>query len=81
MHSSDRVISAKELARIIPYSKVHIWRLERAGLFPRRLRLGPNRVGWLKSEIDAWLSAKSADRDAAHPSPSRLRLGEGGRDA
>jgi prophage regulatory protein len=24
----------------IPFSKVHVWRLEKAGLFPRRVRIG-----------------------------------------
>ena len=50
-----RVISQKELASRVPYSPVQIWRLEKAGTFPRRIQLGPNRVGWVEEEVEAWL--------------------------
>jgi prophage regulatory protein len=32
--------------------------------FPKPVRLGPNAVGWLKSEIEAWQQARIAERDA-----------------
>jgi prophage regulatory protein len=51
-------------ARGIPYSRVHIWRLERAGDFPKRVPIGRARHGWLETEIDAWIKAKIAARDA-----------------
>jgi prophage regulatory protein len=31
--------------------------------FPAPIRLGPNSVGWLESEIDSFLAARIADRD------------------
>lgn len=65
----DRIITWPELHQIVRYSRVHVGRLEKAGLFPRRLRLGPGRVGWLLSEIRAWLDAKKAERDADAGSP------------
>jgi prophage regulatory protein len=60
--SSDRIISAKERRELVPYSCMHIWRLERAGRFPRRIHLGPNRVGWSLAEIDEWIEGKKAER-------------------
>ncbi len=39
-----------------------VWRLERDGLFPKRFKLGGNSVGWLKSEIDAWIELRANDR-------------------
>jgi prophage regulatory protein len=36
-----------------------IWRWERLGLFPKRRKLGPNRVGWVEAEVEAWLRAKA----------------------
>src|SRR5262245_27803080 len=45
-----RVITKAELRRIVPYTPQHILRLEKRGLFPRRVRLGANRVGWLLAE-------------------------------
>ena len=35
----DRLISRKELRQMIPVSDQTIWRWERDGLFPRRVRL------------------------------------------
>ena len=31
--------------------------------FPKPIKLGPRAVGWLKSEIDAWLESRIAARD------------------
>jgi prophage regulatory protein len=59
---ADRIIREKELRSIVPYSSMHIWRLERAGQFPARIRLGPNRVGWSLREVSAWLDEKKAER-------------------
>lgn len=63
---SKQVVSKKELKTVcgIPYSGAHIARLEAAGQFPRRVRLGQNRVVWLVSEIEEWLDARIAKRDA-----------------
>jgi predicted DNA-binding transcriptional regulator AlpA len=36
--------------------------LERDGWFPKRIRLGANRVGWSHNEIMAWIAVKKADR-------------------
>ena len=47
----DRIITAPERRLLVPYSDMHIWRLEKAGIFPRRIRLGPNRVGWSLREV------------------------------
>ncbi len=46
----------------------------KAGTFPAPIQLGPKAVGWLESEINAWLSARVAARDAA-----RKASKEGGR--
>jgi predicted DNA-binding transcriptional regulator AlpA len=59
----DRVLSKADLQeRGIAFSKVHLWRLERDGAFPKRVHLSPRHVGWLASEIDAWLTARAAAR-------------------
>ena len=49
-------------ARGITYSRWHKNRLEREGKFPKRILCG-NRIFWLKSEIDAWLAERIAERD------------------
>lgn len=35
------------------------------GGFPRPLRLGPQRVGWLAQEIADWIEDRIRERDAA----------------
>ena len=60
-----RIITQKELANRVPYSPVQIWRLEKAGTFPRRVTLGPNRVGWVEAEVEEWLRERLDDRSAA----------------
>jgi prophage regulatory protein len=55
-----RILSFEELRteKGVPYSKAHLWRLERDGKFPKRVPLGESRHGWLDSEIDDWIVAR-----------------------
>ena len=62
-----RIIDRKQLRSKILYSSTHISRLERAGRFPQRVRLGANRVGWIEAEIDAWIAQKALQRADATP--------------
>jgi prophage regulatory protein len=60
-----RVLSYSDLIseKGIRFSKVWLWRLERDGKFPKRVKLGEKRYGWLADEIESWLKARSASRD------------------
>lgn len=35
-----------------------IWRMRQRGEFPEPVQLSPNRVGWRRADIDAWLAAR-----------------------
>jgi predicted DNA-binding transcriptional regulator AlpA len=48
----------------IPWSRVHITRLEAARKFPLHVDLGENTVAWFEDEIDDLLEMKAAERDA-----------------
>jgi prophage regulatory protein len=62
---AQRLIPYESLkAKCITYSKPHLWRLEKAGKFPKRVPIGPGRYGYVEAEIDAYLEAKIAERDA-----------------
>jgi prophage regulatory protein len=54
-----RMISKKELLKLIPYSDQHLLRLEKAGKFPRRIALGQNRVSWFVWQIEAWQRSRT----------------------
>ena len=58
----EKFIMLPQVREIVPYSASHIWRLERAGEFPQRVRLGGNRVAWLQSEVNAWVQGKVTSR-------------------
>jgi len=49
--------------RGIPWSRVHIARLEAVRKFPLHIELGENSVAWFEDEIDDFLEAKAAARD------------------
>ena len=51
INEAERIIGKKELKNLVLYSDTHIYRLERDGKFPKRLKIGANRVGWLLSEV------------------------------
>ena len=56
--------------RGIPYSNVHLRRLEARELFPRRVVLGTGRsVAWDEQEIDAWQNARLAERSQKRNQP------------
>ena len=57
-----RLITRRDLRLIVPYTPQHILRLEKLGRFPRRVRVGANRVAWLQSEIEAWIAVRVAER-------------------
>lgn len=63
MNELPRIIDWSSLKTVVPFTRQHVLRLEKEGKFPRRIQLGENRVGWLISEIDAWISARIAQRD------------------
>ena len=64
MNHPKQLIDKRELTRLIKYSPQHIARLEKAGQFPKRIRLGQNRVAWLLSEIEEWIDERLQGRES-----------------
>ena len=60
-----RIIRKPELAGIIGLSDVTVWRMEKAGKFPKRIQLGANSVGWFSDEVALWLEERAAEREGA----------------
>lgn len=59
---NQRIIRKPELFARIGLSDATIWRMERAGKFPRRVQLGGNSVGWIADEIEGWFAERSKNR-------------------
>jgi prophage regulatory protein len=66
-----RFLSKTETRTLTLYSDAHRARLEAAGLFPKRVRLGTGRycrVGYVESEVLEWMQVQISKRDKAHTS-------------
>lgn len=57
-----KCIPWKTLKTIVPWSRVHVGRLEEAGQFPKRVQLGKCRVCWMLHEITAYLETRMNTR-------------------
>ena len=55
---SGRVIRFHEVKRLVPLSRTTLWRMERAGRFPRRIQIGSNAVAWHEQEVLDWIAAQ-----------------------
>jgi len=62
--SGRKLVSRDGLqARGIKFSRVHLHRLERAGLFPQHVKYGAgNFIAWFEDEIDQYLDDLAAAR-------------------
>ena len=58
-----RILSKRQLKELVLYSPQHVARLEKAGTFPKRIQLGPNRVGWVEDEVLDWLQLRLDSRE------------------
>lgn len=57
-----RRVTVKELVERLGVSRSTLWRWEQQGRLPPKHRFGPNTVGWLETEIEAWSEECSNDR-------------------
>jgi prophage regulatory protein len=54
---TDRLLKLPEVIQVTGLSKSGIARKEKAGEFPRRIKLGARSVAWSETEINAWVQA------------------------
>ena len=59
-----KILLENEVVALTRLSPVSLWRLERKKAFPRRIKLGAKRVGWVEAEVLGWIAARMADRAA-----------------
>ena len=60
-----RFLTMNQVCAKTSCSRNSIYRLIAAGQFPKAVRLGPQRVGYLETEVEAWIDARVAERDAS----------------
>jgi len=57
---TDRFMREPEVKRVTGLSRVTRWRMEQRGEFPKRRKISMNGVGWLASEVSAWMAERVA---------------------
>ena len=61
--SGTKLLLEKEVRAKTRLSGATLWRLERAGKFPRRIKIGTKRVAWSEDEVDRYTpTASPAER-------------------
>jgi prophage regulatory protein len=61
---SQKVLRLPEVLTTTSLSRSRLYGLIKAGKFPRQVPLtGARSVGWLASEIQAWISSRAAARE------------------
>jgi prophage regulatory protein len=55
---AERLLRTGEVLDRTGLGRTTIWRKERAGEFPPRRKIGNGIVGWLESEVDAWIQER-----------------------
>ena len=56
--SSNEILRPRDLPQATGLSKTNIWRLEKEGKFVKKLKLSNGCVGYLRSDVESWLSSK-----------------------
>lgn len=64
IEKQQRIIRKRELLGMVGLSDATIWRMEKDGKFPKRLRLGGNSCGWFETEVMDWMAGLAVAREA-----------------
>lgn len=58
----DQILSTEEVSEMttIPAATLRFWRHRNDGTGPRSFRLGPRKVVYKRSDVEAWLEAQYA---------------------
>jgi prophage regulatory protein len=62
---TDPILRKRQVLQATGLTSSTLDRLERSGDFPLKLQIAPRAVGWLASEVNAWINKKAAESQAA----------------
>ena len=62
---AQRFISVKQVTERICLSKTELYLRMKAGVFPKPVALGPRKVVFLESEVEAWMQARIEEGDSS----------------
>jgi len=61
--SKFKILRRPALEGKVNLSRSTMYSMIKQGKFPRPIKLGPRSVGWIETEIDAWLESRLQQRD------------------
>ena len=64
METTKRFIRLPEVINRTGYRRTSIYEKISEGTFPAPIKLGPRAVAWVSEEIEKWMDARVAERDA-----------------
>ncbi len=63
----SKLLNLRQVVELVGLSRTTIWRLERAGQFPRRRQVSTKAVRWNQAEIEDWISSRPlAGKEVGH---------------
>ena len=54
----SKILRRAEVLEIVGVSNPTLWRWIRDGNFPSQIIMSPGRVGWIASEVQAWIESR-----------------------
>lgn len=61
-HQGGRVLRKREVFNRTGLSQSTVYRMEKAGKFPKRIQISIQCVGWVESEVDDWIRQRAEGR-------------------
>jgi len=65
MKNDDTLLTMPEVEALTRLSKPTVYQMIREQRFPKQVRLGPNKVAWLRSEVMGWIGQRADARELA----------------
>ena len=62
-NNKEEFLRLKQVKSLIGLCRSSIYNKINEGTFPRPVKLGPQSVAWLQSEVQLWMNERIADRD------------------
>jgi len=56
----DSIIRPAAMCKLTGKSRTTLWRDEKSGRFPKRIKIGAQATGWLRSDYEAWIASLRA---------------------
>ena len=52
------MLSMEQVRQLVPLSHCQIYRMMKAGTFPRSIKIGLHRIAWMQSDIAEWIESR-----------------------